>query len=81
MNYSTYAIYMNHSGETSRGEWFPNYVGFFGPDGEIIAENTADGEQMVLADLSAERGLRKCREEKIGHYFTLADTRPELYEP
>lgn len=77
-DYSTYAIYLNHAGVTSHGEWFPNYVGIFGPDGEIIAEHVDEGEQMVLADLSAER-LDQCRRDKIGHYGTLSDARPELY--
>lgn len=75
---SCYAIYVNHTGETTRDEWFPGYVCIFSPDGEILAENTQEGEQMVLADLSAAH-LEKCRAAKVGHYFTLADARPELY--
>lgn len=76
-DYSSYAVYVNHAGETSR-DWYPGYVGIYGPDGEIIAENTADREAMVIADLSGEH-LEKCRSENVGHYFTLADARPDLY--
>jgi predicted amidohydrolase len=77
-DYTCYAIYVNHTGVTSRGEWFPGYVGIFGPDGEIMAESKAEGEQIVFADLTA-AFLQTCRREGVGHYGTLGDARPELY--
>jgi predicted amidohydrolase len=77
-DFTCYVIYLNHAGETTRGEWFPNYVGFFGPDGETITDTTAEGEQMIVADLSA-AFLTRSREQKIGHYHSLGDARPELY--
>jgi beta-ureidopropionase len=77
-DYTCYAIYVNHSEVTSRGEWFPGYVGIFGPDGEIMAESREEGEQIVFADLT-DVFLQTCRRNSIGHYGTLGDARPELY--
>lgn len=79
-DYSTYAIYADAVGETEAGEWFPGYVAVFGPDGEVVAESVAGEEAMVIADLDPERQDR-CRREWVGHYRSLADARPELYEP
>jgi beta-ureidopropionase len=79
-DYTCYAIYVDHSGVTSRGEWFPGYVGIFGPDGEIIAESKAEGEQMVLANLT-DAFLQDNRRRCVGHFGTLSDARPELYWP
>jgi predicted amidohydrolase len=77
-DYTCYAIYVNHAGENARGNWFPNYVGVFGPDGEVIAETVTEGEQMVIADLSGSF-LEKCRKDRIGHFAMMGDARPELY--
>ena len=77
-DFTSYAVYVNHAGENKRGDWFPSYCGIFGPDGEVIAENVEEGEHMVIADLSGEF-LTSCREQRVGHFQTLADARPELY--
>ena len=77
-DYTCYAIYVNHAGENARGNWFPNYAGFFGPDGEVIAETVTEGEQMVLADLSGSL-LADSRKKRVGHYAMMGDARPELY--
>ena len=78
-DYTTYAAYVDNAGETAKQEWFPAYIGVFGPDGEIIAESTEGEENMVIADLSADY-LCECRKNKIGHYHTLNDERPKLYD-
>ncbi|MEI7437096.1 MAG: carbon-nitrogen hydrolase family protein [bacterium] len=78
-DYSCYGIYVDNAGETMGGEWFPGYVGVFGPDGETVAENSSGEEAMVIADLDGER-LKHARAEWVGHYQALADARPELYD-
>jgi predicted amidohydrolase len=77
--FSCYAVYLDAVGETSAGEWYPGYIGIFGPDGEIIAENCTGQEALVCVDLDANR-LAYAREHWIGHYQALADARSNLYE-
>lgn len=77
-DYSCYSIYVDNVGMTRRGAWFPGYIGVFGPDGEVVAENTSGEETMVLADLDGKH-LATCRKSWIGHYQALADSRPDLY--
>jgi predicted amidohydrolase len=78
-DYSCYAVYLDAVGETNKGEWYPGYIGIFGPDGEIIAENVTGQEALVCADLDGTR-LAHARENWIGHYRSLVDARSDLYE-
>lgn len=78
-DFSCYSIYVDNVGETSRGEWYPGYIGIFGPDGNIVGENISCNEALVTADLDG-AFLQKAREEWIGHYKSLVDARPELYD-
>lgn len=78
-DYSCYAVYLDAVGENGVGEWYPGYIGIYGPDGGILAESHTGREALVLADLDAER-LAYARGHWIGHYQALPDARPELYE-
>jgi predicted amidohydrolase len=77
-DYTCYAIYVDMVGTTPNDVWFPGYIGVFGPDGEIVAESISGQEAMVVAALDGQF-LARCRKEWVGHYQTMADSRPELY--
>jgi predicted amidohydrolase len=77
-DYTCYAVYVDNAGMTSASNWFPGYIGVYGPDGEIVAESTSGKEAMVIAKFDG-RFLARCRRDWVGHYQTLVDSRPELY--
>jgi 5-aminopentanamidase len=76
---SSFTAYVDNVGETANGNWYLGYAVVFGPDGEVLAEGHGGCEELVVADLSQE-ALVQARTQRIGHFQTLDDARPELYD-
>jgi predicted amidohydrolase len=78
---SVYLGACNLVGPNKRGKEFSGGALFFGPKGEVLAENFQTEEQLLTADLSAERLnlLRNPNRVSMKDSFFLADRRKELY--
>jgi predicted amidohydrolase len=76
---SVFTAYVDNVGEIANGTWYLGYAAVFGPDGEVIAEGKGGREELVIADLRAD-DFDRARREHIGHFHTLSDARPELYD-
>lgn len=78
---SVYLGACNLVGPNNRGKEFSGGALLFGPKGEVLAENFEAGEELLAADLSAERInlLRSSQRVSMKDSFFLADRRKELY--
>ncbi|WP_434510678.1 nitrilase family protein [Desulfitobacterium sp. AusDCA] len=79
---SVYLGACNLVGPNNRGKEFSGGALLFGPKGEVLAENFKTGEELLAADLSAERLnlLRSPQRGSMKDSFFLADRRKELYK-
>ncbi len=77
-----YLIAANRVGE-ERGTQYLGRSLIAGPEGEILAEATADQEQMLIADVDPARSDQKKRLFIPGEYELdlIGDRRPDLYAP
>jgi predicted amidohydrolase len=75
-----YLLAANRVGQ-ERGHAFLGRSLIVGPDGEVVAEASTEGETMLIADLDLARSDAKHRVFEPGEYEVdlLADRRPELY--
>ncbi len=74
---SLFVVVANQVGENGAGASFPGICLVIDPSGRVIAESQTDGEEMVLADLSA-ADLVHVRKDMRTHFY-LHYRRPELY--
>lgn len=78
---SVYLGACNLVGPNKRGKAFSGGALVFGPKGDVLAESFGDQEQLLVADLSAERinRLRSPKRVSMRDSFFLAERRKELY--
>jgi predicted amidohydrolase len=70
-----FVVACNQTGENGAGLTFPGAALALGPDGRILAQCTADGEAMMIADLNREE-LRAVRRHPMRYFLTRR--RPDL---
>jgi len=78
-----YGILCNNAGNREKNEWepegnkFSGWAGIFGPDGQVVAFTTEDGngEAMSIATLNPEEMAKRRRDT----YFVPRCMRPEIY--
>lgn len=78
---SVYLCACNLVGPNNRGKVFSGGALVFGPKGEVLAESRDTQEQLLVADLPAERInlLRSPKRDSMSDSFFLADRKKELY--